>query len=442
MEHPHILRFELEQHTPLIHFQPEQAGAGLRGTEVKPKLDKFVITNLGSGNYLAGLKLAFETGYLQIKLQLDSNITPERQFDLVSKSKNHALDYSIRIVNVTKEPMPLIRKNDKNLPGFFANMGDDYQERGLGWTDSISVVVMCKNAGLKNLLDTIKTDFFFRTNFGMRSTKGYGSFTLKESSTSPALRYFKVATQDWLHALRYLDLFYKSLRGGINGAIHPNTERYVRDFYMKPLIFQYAVDNGVKWEKKIIKQVKGFQYNSEKFRIYGKDLINQQNDWPKEDTNIFPLWAEGQPRIVRDLLGLSTEQSWMGYGPWNNRKSEYIAETIKKADTEEKIDRFTSPIVFKPVLSSDGFRIYLITSDIPEEYLKSKIRISVGEKIVGDYNIWKEFSITHFIDSYIKKSRIAAACRIKHGERAGAEIMKMLEDMYECVDQSIQQKKN
>ena len=34
--------FTLKQHTPLIHFQHDQAGATLRATEVKPKLDRFI----------------------------------------------------------------------------------------------------------------------------------------------------------------------------------------------------------------------------------------------------------------------------------------------------------------------------------------------------------------------------------------------------------------
>ena len=33
---------ELKQHTPIIHFQPDQKGATLRATELKPKLDKYI----------------------------------------------------------------------------------------------------------------------------------------------------------------------------------------------------------------------------------------------------------------------------------------------------------------------------------------------------------------------------------------------------------------
>ena len=36
------LQCKLKQQTPMLHFQPDETGACLRGTEVKPKLDKFI----------------------------------------------------------------------------------------------------------------------------------------------------------------------------------------------------------------------------------------------------------------------------------------------------------------------------------------------------------------------------------------------------------------
>ena len=38
----------LHQETPMIHFQSNEEGACLRGTEVKPKLDKFILKKKGS----------------------------------------------------------------------------------------------------------------------------------------------------------------------------------------------------------------------------------------------------------------------------------------------------------------------------------------------------------------------------------------------------------
>ena len=36
----------LKQQTPLIHFQAEQEGAALRASELRPKIDKFIINSL------------------------------------------------------------------------------------------------------------------------------------------------------------------------------------------------------------------------------------------------------------------------------------------------------------------------------------------------------------------------------------------------------------
>ena len=37
------LIFELIQHTPIIHFQAKDMGATLRASEVKPKLDRYLM---------------------------------------------------------------------------------------------------------------------------------------------------------------------------------------------------------------------------------------------------------------------------------------------------------------------------------------------------------------------------------------------------------------
>ena len=48
----------LRQHTPLIHFQHYQDNATLRASEVKPQLDRFLLTQLGDGDYETGIERA------------------------------------------------------------------------------------------------------------------------------------------------------------------------------------------------------------------------------------------------------------------------------------------------------------------------------------------------------------------------------------------------
>lgn len=44
------LKVQLEAQSPIIHFQHDQAGATLRASEVKPKLDRFLLNKNGTGN--------------------------------------------------------------------------------------------------------------------------------------------------------------------------------------------------------------------------------------------------------------------------------------------------------------------------------------------------------------------------------------------------------
>ena len=67
------LSFTLKQHTPIIHFQHEQEGATLRATEVKPKLDRFIID----------------------KLKQDGKEVPKEW--LVGKGDHPALNYKMKI---------------------------------------------------------------------------------------------------------------------------------------------------------------------------------------------------------------------------------------------------------------------------------------------------------------------------------------------------------
>lgn len=52
------LKVQLEAQSPMIHFQYDQAGATLRASEVKPKLDRFLLNKMEqeTGKRVAVLK--------------------------------------------------------------------------------------------------------------------------------------------------------------------------------------------------------------------------------------------------------------------------------------------------------------------------------------------------------------------------------------------------
>lgn len=166
------LTVELKQHTPLIHFQHDQYGATLRASEVKPKLDRFILTKLGNGDYKKGCDIAKDKKWF------------------VGKGEHPALDYKMKI-KVNKNDYVNISLNLKtnregkytteDFPLLLANMG------GRDLVDELLNFSMYKNVYLD--IFSIKDDlykeikeyvpyFFANTNFGQRSNKGFGSFTV------------------------------------------------------------------------------------------------------------------------------------------------------------------------------------------------------------------------------------------------------------------------
>jgi hypothetical protein len=80
--------------------------------------------------------------------------------------------------------------------------------------------------------------------------------------------------------------------------------------------------------------------------------------------------------LIRDLLGLTSEAEWKG--------TEYNNAKITKANSE--IDRFKSPITYKPILFADDdgefYRVFLFFEKIPEEFLAKSFNVKVDG--IGD----------------------------------------------------------
>lgn len=171
-----ILEVKLMQHTPMIHFQYDQYGATLRASEVKPKLDRFLLTKLGGDKgYDEGFKVAKAKGWL-----------------VGNKGEHPALDYKVKIIAqdpVEKVQLKVERKGEKwkaDFPMLLANImggGQKNKEdlRFFSMYKSITLYLYCGKDDLYGALNLDKTlpEFFSNTNFGQRSNKGFGSFTVE-----------------------------------------------------------------------------------------------------------------------------------------------------------------------------------------------------------------------------------------------------------------------
>lgn len=431
MENGFNTPFLLRQHTPIIHFQPDQFGATLRGTELKPKFDRYLV------------KKAFGDEFDQVKFFL-VGYNPMKEKDIKKRYDKgyRALDYSLTITpgEVWRYPIELERIQHGRLflhrrtgkpvrdgfPCFFGNMGDDNQQRPKLFCssfDDIKVDIFSTRKELSDLIAKHFSGFIHTHNFGTRQTKGFGSFSLvrmKEGKPSVkyqrGLYYFdvdvKVKTSNDnslknednirfpnqpadIKALRLLDnlrevftqidLFHKVIKSGYNA----------RGGYVKSSIFAFCKDVlNIQWDKRTIKQHFFLpELEDQKFDRPNSDVLHYENEENKS----------GRDRhfLIRDLLGLTSEASWRAYRANISKEHPYI-------------ERFPSPIVYKPIkLGKDTYRVNIFLRAIPKEMLNTtfsikknndrrKLLLDTPESFslidYFDYLVGDRFNIHHMVD--------------------------------------------
>ena len=409
-----ILKILLKQHTPLIHFQYKEHEATLRASEVKPKLDKYIVEQTGGGSY--------ETVKKQVK---DAN--PDWFID---KKGIYSLRYKMSI-----EPAdtPLAKdiegyfgyKQSKKgyrpnpAPMFFGNMqsNDDskrsYLKKGFSISNNLLLIIICKNQELFNLIIRHIYTFFIETNFGTRQSKGYGSFSidfeewkrflaLKGIYENPVISYpYFTVHGDHEVLFTEMEWFYKAIRSGINDCFGKE------QFYMKSLMFAYAKANKEQWEKKTIKSI-FYDYLSKKKNFAEKVYEGEIQKHPQNNDNLTFTSANEGEYLFKDCLGLSTVEQWKK--PYFDEDEElkydgYFTLNKESDQTEDPIQRMKSPILLKPVREgNESYKVYVIYSELPKRYLGAGF--FVGINCCEDeflLNIYPHFSIKKYFDFLFKK---------------------------------------
>ncbi len=324
------VEFLIKQHTPIIHFQSDQKGATLRGTELKPKLDKFLI------------EYVFE------------NDKSRYQEFLISGQEN-ALDYKVSI----SEDLSAAQEIGERNPLFFGNMGDGKDKKFKQNPNGIKVSLFSYKTDLVAVLSENFEAFLANTNFGTRQSKGFGSFYTSGSFNKSLVKHkvysFSSSDKKWDEDIKH---FYSFLRAGINTASF-------RGIYAKAVIFSYAKIKGITWDKKAIKK-----------RYMHSALETQQDKYFGADT---PLnYDAGNEKIVRDLFGLSSSQNWMSYRAT-------VTKDDTETDTKKKMARFKSPITFKPIKEGQNMKIYFWADKSVEQMLNKEFLIKVNN--AGDLRL-------------------------------------------------------
>ncbi len=370
------LEIKLKQHTPLIHFQHDQEGATLRASEVKPKLDKYILTQLGGGDYEKGRAEAKAKGWL------------------VGKGDHPALDYKIRIeaqerleevkLNVNINPKGkyytyYINSQGKEdaFPFLLANMGGKDSENELMNLSQYRNNLLRIYTAFDGLFNQICNDieiFFALNNFGQRKTKGFGSFSVAEKKVNNEeweiikwkdnfKRYYENGTPVFKFPLRasdsafgkqimlfsVIDFYWRCLKSGINYTrrVVPNNGfgdvsiRY-KERYIKAFLWTYLNSKGYTWEKRKLKLDFHLEtsYPERQFADNDKDVLFARGVMGCPDKYEY--------RIPQNSFFLKN----------NKYKEEIKTHTISISNSE--IERIASPIIFKPIIDGGNTTVYVI----------------------------------------------------------------------------------
>ena len=390
----------LEQHTPLIHFQPNESGATLRVSEVKPRLDRFLLTLNGGGNYEDGKEKAMGKNWL-------------------IGNDGVALDYKMKI----QAKDIFFEEFEKYSPLYFGNMGDNATDKQKSITQKdIKLIIISDHSNLFNSLLTKEniSKFFIENNFGTRASKGFGCFELKKyndknisrNSDSISQYHFTLNTNDLEKVFSDIDLFYKTLRSGINHK-GPNN---VTTFYFKSLMFLYAKEkyDAAQWEKKTIKEhfpsITNHSYNitaqkEKECHIKQAEKENNNlnlNEQSEDFRNVpLPLYYSNEKKLLfKDLLGLSSMETWMSYNRTQISKS------------NEKFNRIPSPLLFKIYKNKNNeYDVYILIKEdvvavIKKNVLNKEMTINSSKDIDSDsliLNFPDEFDYNDFLKFAINK---------------------------------------
>lgn len=413
---PFKLEFTLKQHTPLIHFQHDQEGATLRATELKPKLDRFIVEHVfhnqfeKAKKYLVGYPFddTSEKGHRKVE---------ELRGKFEGEDKFRALDYKINKIHGV-----LRNTEDRGVIPIIGN------NTTWIWFQSVAIEMTFFNIKLKEKIESIISDFFILSRFGKRQSKGFGQFTLSGSSDYNLIVkticsynkdvYSKKADENSIVGTnREIDSINRWLKSGVNKP------------YEKAPSFLYAIERArpLRWDKRLLKRAiqtqDKFQNNSLLHKIKPINLsegdgepYEYENDYEDfdEKRGFNPLYDDKtEYRFVRALLGLAEHYEFLVS---ENADRKFVA-TVKSEGN--KIERFQSPVTFR---FFDGF-IIVTAERIPSEMFNQNFyfELKMKENRIYDDEIIEnlleyvsfdphiktpsqvEFSLPTFLKKYLPK---------------------------------------
>jgi hypothetical protein len=355
--------YKLVQHTPLIHFQHSEPHACLRATEVKPKLDRFLIEQLekddrfGDGRW----KKWFVGDGSQQSFDYMMRITPNSE----QVERTHSIERAIARAE-HRPPNANLHEIHKN---YFGNMasGNSIQDtiretfkESLFYKDGLTLTIRCFIPELLTFIDEHIRGFFMMHNFGTRQRKGFGSFTVDISTEPNAPKGFDLVGKYCPNA------YYCKLDGNVNADALLDAVWVISAFlrsgfnrgegnYVRGFVFRYfqREKNPLANDKAFVKQ---------------QVLHNVYNEATRGE-HLHPYGNNVRYRYVRGLLG-TNENSRFCRAPRGETREDRTVHNIY-IHSAEGIERFPSPLLFKPI----GKFVFILPQKMPDEIFGSEFYI-------------------------------------------------------------------
>lgn len=389
MENGIKLTATLESQSPMIHFQARETGAVLRASEVKPKLDRFLIKKMIK-NLVANSQLTNEEALKKLKKDYPQYFC--------NTKLNDALNYKIQIVTHCNNEEDQRKEVDlKYYKIFYGNMGPQGRENPKGGIlAKLDLTIICFNKELRHIIQTYLEEFFIVTNFGTMQGKGFGSFIvensveideneiseeerneiaimLKEETESNScyemvfsgrkneLEEIDRGCQDKFKKIQF---FYGTMKSGYNFK-----GRYIRSY-----IYQYMHLKGIDNEKAWMKQ-NGLA------PIVGRRPVQQQQN--------------PNPHYVRAFLGTSET---IRYKAENGGVTIKIEHDVPITDPG-KLERVPSPIFFKIIKNV----VFIVAKPVLAEIYGQQFKFTGINKSSRQLSVptCEEFDIQDFLSSYV-----------------------------------------
>lgn len=359
------LTYTLKAQTPMLHFQAKQQGATLRATEVKPKLDGFIIQTLGVEN------------------------VPQSWFISGTNSLNYKLRFTADGEGTISEPHRSFYGNAGKFP--------DHPEYTWALKGDCTMRVLCFIPELRQTIDQLVEEFFICNNFGRMQSKGFGNFVIARGTTyqeaeigqmlckstgASACYTFDAGSNDRF-TLDDIQVLYTVMKSGFNRVNHqnPRQEQYHRSY-----LFEYFHQQNVGNEKAAMKK-----------EGIAPAAHHPNNQHTAGDQDFDPYC------YVRALLGIADHFEYITDFEWRaNRQGVYAYLPVKTKETvlisSEEVKRFASPVFFKVI----GRKVYMVANRIHPEILGKEFTFTnktTGKSVV--LSTPAQFDIDGFMDWFV-----------------------------------------